>query len=544
MAPPAAEDDWETTEGPDGDAFSLAAENRSLRARLSDTESLFDQLIEAAYDWRWETDAEHRFTFLSKRLEAVTGLAAEAFIGESRLELLDQQVSAEAAAAHRLDLDQRRPIRGFTYHLTASDGTSRWCRIIGVPRFARDGVFLGYRGVGQDVTAEVAARRRADLANRQLAAAIDSLNEPFALFDAEDRLVLANRSYKRLNADIPEVSQPGATYAEILHRAVEAGVVLPYPGMSADDYIAWRLERHETPAGPIEVRRADGVWALAIEEKLADGGTVLILYDINERKRAEQLILEAKNQAEQANQAKSYFLASMSHELRTPLNAIIGFSEIIGEEVFGPLGNERYSRYVDHINTSGRHLLDIIHDLLDLSRIESGAYELAPASVDLEALVRDCAAIVGGDGAGGAGAISVAIDPSARRIDSDHRALRQILLNLLGNAVKFSDGPAMVRVEARPATGGDGVMLKVVDKGIGIDPAELPLVTDPFTRARDPQVRKREGSGLGLAVSRMLAEQLGGGLIIDSELGRGTTVTLHLPRSAPPAEATDPAEAR
>ncbi|MEQ8602516.1 MAG: ATP-binding protein [Marivibrio sp.] len=517
-------------------ADTLAAENRSLRARLSHTESLFEELIEAAYDWRWETDSEHRFTYLSANLETVAGLEPARYIGRSRLEMLDEQVAAEVAARHREDLAARRPIRGFTYHLINAAGESRWCRIIGLPRFDETGRFLGYRGVGQDVTAELRAREAADHAQRLLAAAIDSLSEPFALFDRDDRLVLANRSFQRLYADFPTASQPGATFERILREAVESGVVLPHRGMSKREYIAWRLERHRAPDGPVEVRRADGGWSMAMEERLPDGGGVLILYDINERKRAEQMILEAKNQAEQANQAKSFFLASMSHELRTPLNAIIGFSEIIGEEVFGPLGNERYEHYVEHINASGRHLLEIIHDLLDLSRIETGAYEIATAPVDLQALVRECATLAVGRGASDEdGPIAVAVDAAVHEIDSDRRALRQILLNLVSNAVKFSDGPQTVRIAAHPSSDGERVVVKVVDRGIGIDRAELPLVTDPFTRARDPQVRKREGSGLGLAVSRMLAERLGGDLHIESELGRGTTVSVHLPRTPPAA---------
>jgi len=517
-------------------ADSLAAENRSLRARLSHTESLFEALVEAAYDWRWETDAEHRFTYLSANLETVAGLKPERYIGRSRLELLDDQVAPAVAARHREDLADRRAIRGFTYHLTNAAGESRWCRIIGLPRFDETGAFVGYHGVGQDVTAELRARAAADRAQRLLAAAIDSLSEPFALFDKDDRLVLANRSFKRLYAGLPAASEPGTPFERLVRDAVESGLVLPHRGMSKEAFIDWRLARHRAPDGPVEVRRADGGWLMAIEETLPDGGAVLILYDINERKRAEQMILEAKNQAEQANQAKSFFLASMSHELRTPLNAIIGFSEIIGEEVFGPLGNDRYERYVEHINASGRHLLEIIHDLLDLSRIETGAYEIATAPIDLRALALECATLAAGrrDAADGESPIAIAIDRAAQEIESDRRALRQILLNLVSNAIKFSDGLESVRIEAHPSPAGDGVAVKVVDRGIGIDRADLPLVTDPFTRARDPQVRVREGSGLGLAVSRMLAERLGGALTIDSELGRGTTVVVHLPR-VPPA---------
>ncbi|MCR9220652.1 MAG: ATP-binding protein [Alphaproteobacteria bacterium] len=512
---------------------------RKTASDFGPPEALCAEVVAGAFDWRWETDAAHRYTLLCSGFEATTGFDSSDYIGRTRADLLSCAVGAHAAAAHRSDLEARRPIRGLTYHLTGPEGACRWVRVVGAPRFDDQGAFLGYAGFGQDVTEEHRTQAAADRATRMLAHAVDSLNEPFALYDPDDRLIIANKRYRMLAAPIPGVDRPGVTFEEALRKGVACGVVKPYEGMSDEEYVAWRLAQHRNPTGPIEFRRGDGQWNMVLEERLSDGSTVLILYDVTARKRGEQLILEAKNQAEQANQAKSFFLASMSHELRTPLNAIIGFSELIHEEVFGPIGNPRYRSYIDHINASGRHLLDIIQDLLDLSRIETGAFDLEAGAVDLDRLIRDCTTIAGGSSAARGARFAVETPPDLGPIEADRRAVRQILLNLMTNALKFSD-PADPIIIRAALDGPDRVRISVEDRGIGIAPEDLPYVTDPFARAQDPQVRAREGSGLGLAVSRMLAEQMGGRLVLESAVGEGTTASLVLPRSARPARAPHP----
>ena len=516
---------------PEDETARLARENHLLREKLRQSETFADRLLAVACDWRWETDAEHRFTHLSDGIERTLKLPRETFIGTTRLEQVDSHASAEEAARHKADLEARRPIRDFPYRLSDGEGRDRWCRITGVPMFAEDGTFLGYRGIARDITDEYLASQAAARSDRLLADAIDSLSEPFVLFDRDDRLVLCNRAFREMNGSLPGFTEPGQTFERMSRRTVESGVVLPFRGMTREAFIEWRLARHRNPGAAFELRRSDGICNLVIEERLQDGSTVMLLYDITERKRAEQVILEAKNQAEEANRAKSYFLASMSHELRTPLNAIIGFSDLIGEEMFGPLGSERYRDYIATIKSSGCHLLDIIHDLLDLSRIESGSFELDYSELDLDELVRECAAMGRVQDRGRPDRIVLRVEDAARHVVSDRRALRQILINLLTNALKFSDAEETVTVIVQPGRA-DMVQLQVVDRGIGIAPEELPIITDPFTRARDPLVRAQDGTGLGLAVSRMLAEQLGGRLSIESAVGSGTCVTVRIPRGS------------
>jgi signal transduction histidine kinase len=236
--------------------------------------------------------------------------------------------------------------------------------------------------------------------------------------------------------------------------------------------------------------------------------------------------LLAKEVAEQANRAKSSFLANMSHELRTPLNAVIGFSEMIRSELFGRLGDPRYREYAGLIHGAGSHLLDLISDILDMSKIEAGKLELSCERVDTALVVRECTELLAGRAA--AGGVTVVADLSRAPVffEADRRAVKQILLNLLSNAIKFTPERGRVAIGAR---GADGFFyLRVEDTGIGIAADELTRIGTPFVQLSNNPGR-HPGTGLGLALVRALAEMHGGSFRIDSEEGIGTTVTVALP---------------
>ena len=244
--------------------------------------------------------------------------------------------------------------------------------------------------------------------------------------------------------------------------------------------------------------------------------------------RAEQRLLASKEEAELANRAKSAFLANMSHELRTPLNAIIGFSEIMQQELLGPLGSARYHGYVRDIRESGRHLLQIINDILDLSRIEAGQMQINEEPVDLSRVAVACLRMV--DERARAHNLKLATDLPAGlpQVRGDERLLKQVLLNLLSNAVKFTMDGGEVRTVARVA--GDGWLeLSVADDGIGMAPEQIPQALQPFTQIDSSLSRRFEGTGLGLPLVKSMVELHGGRLLIDSAVGRGTRVTVRLP---------------
>ena len=251
--------------------------------------------------------------------------------------------------------------------------------------------------------------------------------------------------------------------------------------------------------------------------------------DMSERKRNEFELMEARERAEAANLTKSRFLANMSHELRTPLNAIIGFSEMLKLQMFGELGHDRYREYAGLINESGQLLLDLINDVLDMSKVEAGRYELHHEKIDIVEVVDATVRLVRGRAQDENLALRVDLDDGVETLPlvADVRALKQILLNLLSNAIKFTPRGGEVSVGVRKTMG--GVIFAVSDTGCGIPNDHLPRLTRPFEQVSTDANLARKGTGLGLALVRSLAELHGGSITIESELGSGTTVEVVLP---------------
>jgi len=260
---------------------------------------------------------------------------------------------------------------------------------------------------------------------------------------------------------------------------------------------------------------------------------VTVSLDITDRKKAELAVLAAKEDAELANHSKTEFLANMSHELRTPLNAIIGFSQLMADEVLGPLGNSKYSGYARDICNSAEHLLGIINDILDVSKLEAGKLGIEEEVLDVAQIVRNLLHFVSDR----AGALEVAIDTEIDRelprLRADSRKLKQVLLNLVTNALKFSHPGGRVLMQARSQ--GGAIAIDVVDRGIGMDEAEIATAVTRFGQVASTWNRKHAGTGLGLPLAIGLVELHGGALEIKSRKGEGTTVTVIFPaeRSVP-----------
>jgi signal transduction histidine kinase len=253
-----------------------------------------------------------------------------------------------------------------------------------------------------------------------------------------------------------------------------------------------------------------------------------MLHDISDRKHSEEALLAAKQQAELANRTKTEFLANMSHELRTPLNAIIGFSELIRSAAFGPLGSSRYHEYANDISVSGQHLLRIINDILDMSKVESGTVDLDENEVDVIDAVEFCINLVKQRAHAAGIALESDIADDSPRLRADERKFKQILLNLLSNAIKFTSAGGRVTLRAW-CHFDDGYVIQIADTGIGIASADIPKVLTAFGQADGTLSRKFEGTGLGLPLSKSYVEMHGGSFDLQSSVGVGTTVTVRFP---------------
>jgi len=405
------------------------------------------------------------------------------------------------------------------------------------------------RGVAFEISREKQAEARLAAAEDRLRDAIESISEAFVLWDRRGRLVMWNRKFQEVYKLPPGVLTEGARFSDVVSAAGSSAPLLERfagplaaPGADAEGHAA-------------EAALPDGRWAHISRRPTSDGGAVSVATDVTELKRQERArrsneiqlkqtvedlersraeLREAvakyereKIRAEDASRSKSEFLAGMSHELRTPLNAINGFSEIMRSELYGPLGDEKYKGYVSDILDSGQHLLELIEDILDMSKIEAGKMQLDFSKVELKRVLGECLRLLQRT----ATDAEVGLTSSVGHIPpiwADARAVKQILLNILTNAIKFT--PAGGGVSVRADADLDSVSIAVEDTGVGIAAEDLHRLGVAFEQIESQQSRRHKGSGLGLALSKSLMEMQRGVIAIASRPGEGTCVTLTFPR--------------
>jgi PAS domain S-box-containing protein len=513
-------------------------------------------------------------------------------------------------------------------------------------------------GATVTISLDISDRKRAEEAVRKseerLRGAVASLQEGFALYDADDRLVAMNEEYRRTSPAATEIMERGGTFEDVIRANVARGVIVEAKGHD-EAFIQERLEQHRNPKGPIIRRFVDGSWYMINEVRTPEGGIALSFIDITKLKNAEEALREsrqrfkdiaeiasdwfwemdenlrftefsgrnykvtghrpsdligrkrgevaaedvtdprwqqhfadlearrpfhdfrywmttpsgrlhitvsgkpvfdaegsfrgyrgtgtditrqteaeealrvAKEEAELANRAKTEFLANMSHELRTPLNSVIGFSDILRNEPFGAIDNLKYREYINDINDSGKHLLQLINDILDVARIERGLMALNERKLDVPLLMSSCQRLICDRAADAGVALSTDVSKSLPALFADELRTKQILLNLLSNAIKFT--PKGGSVALRAAVDEDRrFRLSVADTGIGIAPEHMEAALSDFGQVDGSLTRNYDGAGLGLPLSKKLTELHGGELVINSRPGTGTTVTVLFPK--------------
>lgn len=615
---------------------------------LKYSEERFKDFAEAASDWFWETDENHRFTYFSERVEEVTGVPVSFHIGKTREELAAGNTDKVDPdwEAHLATLQAHKPFSDFRFLRSGHDGRLQYLSSSGKPVYDADNKFLGYRGIGKDITEEWQYLET----QRRMFAAIEVLREGVALYDQDERLLMCNQSYRELSGDIGDKLTPGIKFSDQLDMALESGLI-PLEGEEAKRWVEARLKQRENPGLSFEQELADGKWILIRDQRLPQGDMMTMVTDITQSKSIQQALRlgetrlkdfadtaadwfweqnadlqftfvsaensditgmkahehygktrretgiegvsekaladheeqlqrretfedfrfsrvgpdgnrrylsvsgkpfyndngtfagyrgagrdvtelvnsekafrEQRDRAQAANRAKTAFLANMSHELRTPLNAIIGFADVIGQEVVGEIENKEYVSYAEHVKHSGLLLLDIINDVLDLAKVDAGELQIIENEIDVASLLESVSEMFPKPSVESSS--SATLEPPADElvIRIDERLLRQILFNIVQNAIKFTgeDGKVVFGADVID----DDIVFTVRDNGIGIPQEKLQDIFEPFTQIDEDLSRSHTGTGLGLTIVMRLMDALDGEVEVDSTVDVGTTVKL------------------
>ncbi len=389
------------------------------------------------------------------------------------------------------------------------------------------GTLLNSMTVMQDNIREMVEREtaRALSAEGRLLHALETSREGVMLVNGEGRILVANDQVRAFFPQLSEQLAAGCDFADVA-RAMQAqlveGSILPSLGEIG-------IGRSSAASAGAERQLKDGRWVRVTGSRTRDGDFFIFLSDFTGIKEREENFRRAKLAAEAASAAKSRFLANMSHELRTPLNAIIGFSEIISGQLFGALGNAKYVDYATDIVRSGRHLLDVINSVLEISRSETGKMELQGETVDLRYILQDCAKLVREQCEAANLSLTVAGLDAPLPVFGEKAKLRQIFLNLLSNAVKFTDAGGAVSISAGASD--SGVEIDIADTGIGMSPADIEVAMTPFAQVDSRLARRYEGAGLGLPLTKAFVDLHDAVLILNSAPGVGTHACVRFARA-------------
>ncbi len=531
---------WQSTRAREGDLI-----NDAVRGRI-------DTALNRGRCGLWDWDLSRGRIFWSHSMFSMLGLEGRSDLltfGEVNALVNSDDIDLFAIADQLISstinhIDQ-------SFRMQHSDGHWIWLRVrCELSRGVGDGG-LHLIGIAVDITEQKSLAERTVEADLRLRDAIETIPEAFVLWDAEDRLVLCNSHFQRLHKLPDSAVIPGTSYETV----AEVGSM---------PEIRTRLPDSNTlapGARTLEAQLGDGKWLHISERRTKDGGYVSVGTDITRIKEHEQKLVdndlrlratvidlkrtqatleqqaleladlaqkyaEEKNRAEEANQAKSKFLANMSHELRTPLNAIIGFSEIMGSGLFGVLGSDKYQEYCHDILTSGHYLLEVINDILDMSKIEAGRMRLDMEPLNLAQTITESLRVVSGRAAEKRLTLDSDFQDTVPLV-ADRRAVKQIMVNLLSNAVKFTPEGGRVIVRNRVING--SVVLMIADTGIGIAQQSLARLCQPFEQVESSLTKTYHGSGLGLAIAKSLAGLHGGSMKMRSKLGVGTVICVTLP---------------
>lgn len=487
-------------------------------------DDLFRAYVEAASDIVYTLDLNGNFTFVNAYGLKLVGVTEADILGRSYLDIVAPEYRAPTLAAFA-NLLQTDELRDYEFVVLTRQGQRVFIEVNGRVLY-QDGQPVGALGIGRDIT----ERKRFEAQLTMFSKALDSAHDSAVITDLQGRLIYANLATQRIFG-----------YAFDPEGRDRLDVFFPHP-----DQAQWILEHAigEGWSGQVVCQRQSGETFSALvsvgpvsEEDGTLTATSIIFRDITQLEQIKAELASKNLELERANRLKSEFLANMSHELRTPMTSILGFSSLLGQQVYGEL-NERQQLYINQIHQSGEHLLALINEVLDLSKIEAGQMDLHLAPIAVSALCQDALTMVGSQAAAKELVIHQTVQAGLPPLIADEVRVRQMLLNLLSNAIKFSHLGGAVGLEARRE--GDRILLSVWDEGVGIPPEQQGQLFQPFQQLDSSLARHYEGTGLGLALTQRLARLHGGDVTLTSGAGPGARFTITLPLDCRAIAATTP----
>ena len=516
--------------------YTDVTERKLAENAVRESEQRFRDFAEIGSDWFWEMGPDLKFTYHSPRYYEITGFRPEDKIGTTRTRHVSSnnlEADSQKWATHYADMEARRPFKHFEYEFTGRDDKKIHVRISGTPVFATDGEFLGYRGIGSDITHMIQSAKALRDSEEQFHAFIDNLPSFINLKDTDGRYLLINRKHSEVFG-LPQDQIKGKVISELFPEKHATSAEL-------QEHQVLALKTSVTHERQVTINNKTLDFLVTKFPIFDDNGDIIrigtIGTDFTEFKETQAAMMTAKadaeaakDEAEAANRSKSDFLAAMSHDLRTPLNAIIGFADAIGLQYFGPI-NKKYQEYAKDIRWSGEHLLSLIGDILDVTILESGSLVIHKEDISMNDVVHECEKIISGQAKSLGIELEIYVPDQPLTFYADRRATIKIILNLLANALKFTPSGGKISLSASKTD--DHCILEVSDSGIGIPADQIAVVTNPFYRGKASPYTTQDGVGLGLSIVKSLVQLHDGTLDIHSLINKGTTVTVSYPAGTP-----------
>ncbi|MGB0683839.1 MAG: PAS domain S-box protein [Magnetovibrionaceae bacterium] len=517
------EEDKKATTGNGPPKASSAVE--TARYLLQEAGLRFRDFADASSHWLWEMGPDLRFCFISDSIKQITGEDPKDFLGKTRAEIAGPRALTNRSLAENLaTMERHEAFSDFIMTRPRMGGGEIHLALSGKPIFGDDGNFAGYRGTARDITAQVNAERSLKNSEARYRSLVDGSIQGILVHRGE-RILFCNRA----GAEFLGFENPEEVCRQNIRSIIPAS-----EWADAKALIKSRLEGHSnTERYERRWVAKDGriLWSETSGQVIdwdGEPAVQVIIVNITDRKKTEEKLITALDEARSATRLKSELVANVSHELRTPLNAIIGFSELLLAGIPVPLAHDQHREYVSDIKFAGQHLLDLINDMLDLSAIEMGKMELANDTVNLDQVITRAIRLV--ERRAGLRSIQIKAVRTDDQIviSADERRLQQIMINLLTNSMKFSGDETAVEVTSGRNESGD-LVISVRDQGIGMTESEIEIALARFGQVRRGEASAHEGTGLGLPLVVELTRLHGGTIEIDSDPGLGTTVRVLLP---------------